>query len=326
LSVLYDQDFIDSLPAFSPEGNSHVVALLKHPENRFACARQQLEAWYLELPADWRVHYYKWLRSTDDSKFLGFTWELYVYHLLKQLCGVTVRGREVPVARGTVDYCVEFEGHHVLCEAYLLDKSQEERSAEECLEAFQQAFETSAPAGYAFHLSFMSVPESKEEAVRQGQELGTQVGYSPRKEGEEIYLFGSGGFPLATAHVTKCVPGHRSLVWLRSVSGDLQAWMERAQSRSVQKVVEKGVGCLPTEMCFVLFLGHREIAASAHTACDLFYGRERFRLDLQRGKAVPLPRCLPQSVCGGTSATRDVSTEAVCVGTGCWWGDGAVGP
>ncbi len=260
LSVLYDQDFIDSLPAFSPEGNSHVVALLKHPDNKFACAREQLEAWYLELPAKWRSHYYKWLRSTDDSKFLAAVWELYVHHLLQSEMPVDVVCREERVGQGDdetrIDFTVRHDGCAVLCEVYALQEGKLDAEEARYRYVFRQALESCLPSGYVFDALVRYRLKDEDTAQSLANRLCEKVARVAGRggqltEGQQVLWSDSTGWASVIPH--RCAVSGPARLRGVGFGEDTHRIKEEVRRRVIDKASEKTNRGTAVDEPFVLF-------------------------------------------------------------------------
>ena len=59
LDILYDEDFISNLPNFiRGRYNPFVVAIFKSPNHDMRKIAEQIEAWYKELPVNFRKNFY----------------------------------------------------------------------------------------------------------------------------------------------------------------------------------------------------------------------------------------------------------------------------
>jgi len=294
---LYDADFVGSLRPFDQQGNPTLVALLKDPENRFESAVSRIEEWYAELPEEWQPHVSRRLKSTDDALFSGALWELYVHHFLKGLEGVHVAELETSVAKGTADFLASYHGQAIVCEAYALQRAEDEGKLRDRLHAFQKECVALLPPGYVLSASFWADPRSDDQAERITRWLATDE--DVRDIAQWVARRIASEQPERGARIDKGrLPGPGLTIEVRAAGGDhpsqvaliLPNDVKRQMQRVTELVRRKARDKRPRKQPFVLFIGYRQTNLHQENWLDLAYGPRLFRLDLASGQTFDLPR------------------------------------
>jgi len=259
--------------------------MLKEPAGKFKPAAVQIAQWYQDLPGEWKLHYCNRLRSKTDQTLIPAVWELYVHHFLSSIAGVTVRDLEHDSAHGSIDYLVEYDGHVIACEAMALLPSQRDRRLEKRVQVFREEAEALLPPGYILSVfSFAGELKSQTDAKRLANWLAREVRSTPRERGETIWTsertpsrIGVHVLAAGREHETHVVP-----IWSLEKDKQIERVLDRARRKARAKKPRHGP--------FLLFVGYRGVDLHDYNWLDLCYGTETFRLDLQSGYTLPLPR------------------------------------
>ncbi len=294
---LYDADFVGSLRPFDQQGNPTLVALLKDPENRFESAVSRIEEWYAELPEEWQPHVSRRLKSTDDALFSGALWELYVHHFLKGLEGVHVAELETSVAKGTADFLASYHGQAIVCEAYALQRAEDEGELRDRLHAFQKECVALLPPGYVLSASFWADPRSDDQAERITRWLATDE--DVRDIAQWVARRIASEQPERGARIDKGrLPGPGLTIKVLAAGADHPScvaliWpvdVERQMQRVTELVRRKARDKRPRKQPFVLFIGYRQTNLHQEDWLDLAYGPGLFRLDHDARQILTVPR------------------------------------
>ena len=152
------------------------------------------------------------------------------------------------------------------------------------MQVFREEAEAVLPPGYILSVSFVDKLKNQDAARQLARWLAQKIRSKPRERGDTIGECQPVGSRIAVQvlaaggeHQTHVVP-----IWPLEKDKQIERVLDRARRKARAKKPRHGP--------FLLFVGYRGVDLHDYNWLDLCYGTETFRLDLQSGYTLPLPR------------------------------------
>lgn len=252
-------------------------------------ARQQLEAWYRELPKDWRQFFHDRLRNNchDETSFIAAVWELCVHHLLRGLPDVAVVDRDHRLPSGAdVDYVLRYRVMEVACEAYVVQDTPPDNQTSRLLDDLGTACEQRLPPGYHVQFIWDGPPKTRRQVREIVDHILAEIqrpGWQPPSTiyGRQLNILG-GGECIESVHVIEDQPGCPTMAGHIGLGGPWspKSIADRVRAKARSKRLADG-----TEMALLLCLGYSPtVALYEPTMLALCYGPGGVSMDLRTGE------------------------------------------